>query len=400
MITFHKLTNAQYEKMLSLSGEMVDGLYFLTDVGVIKLHNGEGSVTTFGTSVKTVPDFPDANNAKRFCVYSKEDTKEKRMWTGSEWEILSHPITDQITSGIALSATTTVPNTKAVYTYVQDRVAAAELGVQIKLHTPVYSLQQLHDLPLSDVQDKCLILVQSVGLYRYDANAYDYDDPDTDAVVTPKDIEDAIPEGEGPEHHPGRWIKMFSNMGYIKGDGISIEANPNDTNFVIGLNVDQNQFEFVDGKLTFKSDADIVSSKVDKISGRPDEIPIWNNDGSQSASGFKFNTTENLTNSNTTISPDSTISTFVHSITDKKLDDIAPDSDKKIIVGKGNEGKIDASTYNIGSDKQDFTAENVLEIPRKTVATSRAVKWYVDRCVSFNPETIPTSLSAMIDYDD
>ena len=301
MITFHKLTNAQYEKMLSLSGEMVDGLYFLTDVGVIKLHNGEGSVTTFGTSVKTVPDFPDANNAKRFCVYSKEDTKEKRMWTGSEWEILSHPITDQITSGIALSATTTVPNTKAVYTYVQDRVAAAELGVQIKLHTPVYSLQQLHDLPLSDVQDKCLILVQSVGLYRYDANAYDYDDPDTDAVVTPKDIEDAIPEGEGPEHHPGRWIKMFSNMGYIKGDGISIEANPNDTNFVIGLNVDQNQFEFVDGKLTFKSDADIVSSKVDKISGRPDEIPIWNNDGSQSASGFKFNTTENLTNSNTTI---------------------------------------------------------------------------------------------------
>ena len=96
----------------------------------------------------------------------------------------------------------------------------------------------------------------------------------------------------------------------------------------------------------------------------------------------------------------SVINSFVHNITDNKLDDVSANSDGKIIVGKGNDGKVDASTYNIGKDTDDLTPENILNIPRKTVVTERAVKWYVDRSLSFNPDDIDTSLSAIIDYGD
>ena len=397
MITFHKLTHAQYEKMVQNNIAMIDGLYFLTDVGVIKLHNGEGSVTTFGTSVKIVSEFPDSNNVQQFCIYEKDDTKEQRMWDGTQWQILSYPIIHQITSGIALSSVTTVPDTYAVYNFVKDQVAAAQLGVQVRLHTPVYSLEELHDLPLADVEDKCMILVENVGLYRYDAQARDNDDPETDAVVTPKEIEDGVPEGDSIDFYPGRWIKMFNNVGYVPGQGVVISANNQDTNQVITLNVNTQQFEFINGKLTIRSDAPIIDNKVDKVSGHPEQIAIWKNDGNQDPSGYKFNTTNNLTNSNTTISPDSVISTFVHSITDKKLDDVALNSNGKIIVGKGNDGKIDASTYNIGTDFDNFTSENTLSIPRKTVATERAVHWYVNRCMSFNNDTIGETLSSIID---
>lgn len=408
MITFHKLTLAQYEAAVGKGNQMVDGLYFLTDVGVIKLHNGEGSVTTFGTSIKIVNEFPNQNDVQQYCIYSHADTKEQRMWDGDQWQILSYPIINEITSGIALSTTideegithpaTTVPNTYSVYNYVQDRVAAAELGVQIRLHTPVYSLQQLHDLPLFDVEDKCMILVQNVGLYRYDANSYDYDDPNTDAVVTPKEIEDSVPEGESIDRYKGRWIKMFNNVGYVAGDGVVISANPNDLNKLIYLNVNKDQFEFdAEGRLVLKADGSPISAKVDKVFARPDEIPVWRNDGNQDASGYKFNTTDKLTNLSTSISPDSTISTFVREITDKKLDDVSPNSDGKIIIGKGNDGKIDASKFNIGSDFDNLTPEFILNIPKNTVATERAVKWYIDRSLSFNNDNIGETLSSMID---
>lgn len=401
MITFHKLTQAQYEKVVEKGNAITDGLYFLTDVGVIKLYNGEGSVTTFGTSVKIVDEFPNANDVQMYCIYTKQSTKEQRMWDGSQWQVLSYPITNEVTSGLATDdADTTLPTTKAVFNYVEDKVAASELGVQVRLHTPVYSLQQLENLSLSDIEDKCMILVQNVGLYRFDAQARDKDDPNTDAVVTPKEIVDSVPEGDNIDFFPGRWIKMFDNVGYVKGNGIQIAANPNDTNQIIAVNANPDQFEFIDGQLNLKTDSPLMDSKVDKVEGHPDEIATWKNDGNQNASGYKINTTENLTNSNTTISPDSVISTFVHDITDKKLDDVALNSEGKIIVGKGNDGKVDASTYNIGKDTDDLTPENILNIPRKTVVTERAVKWYVDRSLSFNPDDIETSLSAIIDYGD
>lgn len=402
MITFHKLTLAQYEKMLATdAGPMTDGLYFLTDTGVVKLHNEGGSVTTFGTTVEMVEEFPDSTNVQPYRIYTQVDTKEQRMWDGAQWQILSHPVTHQITSGIALSATTTLPDTYAVYNFVQDRVAAAELGVQVRLHTPVYSLEELQNLPLSDVEDKCMILVQNVGLYRYDAQSRVQDVPDTDAVVIPKEVQDSVPEGDNIDFYSGRWIKMFNNMSYINGNGVTISANATTvlekkTN-IISLNVNEDEFIFVDGKLTLNPNSQVVDSKVDKVSGHPDQIAIWKEDGNQDPSGFKFNTTNNLTSNNTTISPDSVISTFVHDITDKKLDDVAANSDGKIIVGKGNDGKVDASTYNIGTDFEDFTVSSTLRIPKKMVATERAVHWYVNRCMSFNNDNIGETLSSIID---
>ena len=247
MITFHKLTQAQYEKVVQKGNTIVDGLYFLTDVGVIKLYNGEGSVTTFGTSVKIVSEFPNANNVQMYCIYTKQSTKEQRMWDGSQWQILSYPITNEVTSGLAAEdADPTLPTTKAVYNYVEDKVAAAELGVQVRLHTPVYSLDQLENLSLVDIEDKCMILVQNVGLYRYDAQARDNDDPNTDAVVIPKEVQDSVPEGDNIDFYPGRWIKMFNNVGFVNGDGISFEANLNDTNQIVSINANPNQFELIE----------------------------------------------------------------------------------------------------------------------------------------------------------
>ena len=75
MITFHKVTQVQYDKLIENGTTIKDGLYFITDTGVIKLHNEGGSVTTFGTSVQLVSDFPDANNVIPYCIYTKEDTK-------------------------------------------------------------------------------------------------------------------------------------------------------------------------------------------------------------------------------------------------------------------------------------------------------------------------------------
>jgi hypothetical protein len=126
---------------------------------------------------------------------------------------------------------------------------------------------------------------------------------------------------------------MFTNLSYIKGNGIDIELNPNDTNKVISLNADSEQFKFVDGRLTLNPDAPILSTKVEKVFGRPDEVAVWNNDGSLRASGYKINTTSGLTTLSTNISPDSVISTFVHDITDKKLDDIVSGSGGKIVIG-------------------------------------------------------------------
>lgn len=403
MITFHKVTQVQYDKLIENGTTIKDGLYFITDTGVIKLHNEGGSVTTFGTSVQLVSDFPDANNVIPYCIYTKEDTKQQRIWTGTQWQVLSYPITPEITEQLAdENATVTVPNTQAVYKFVSDQVAAAQLGVQIKLHTPVYSLEELQNLPLSGVEDKCMILVETAGLYRYDAQARDNDDPDTDAVVTPKEIQESVPEGDSIDFYPGRWIKMLSNLSFIKGDGINIELNPNDLNRILSLNVNSEQFEFdAEGRLTLKPGSDIVSSKVDKIYGRPDELPLWNNDGSQRASGYKINTTSGLTSLSTNISPDSVISTFVHDITDNKLDDIVSGSGGKIIIGdKNRTGKVKASTYNVGTDFDDLTPENILDVARKKVATQRAVKWYIDRSLSFNPDTIGTSLSTVVDYGD
>lgn len=240
-------------------------------------------------------------------------------------------------------------------------------------------------MSLDDVEDKCMILVENVGLYRYDAQARDKDDPDTDAVVTPKEVQDSVPEGDNIDFYPGRWIKMLNNVGYIAGDGVAISANQNDTNQIITLDVNEEQFTFVDGKLTINPAADFVGAKVDKVYGVTDEIPIWKDDGNQEGSGYKFNTTNKLTSLSTSISPDSVVSTFVHEITDKKLDDVRPDSDGKIIVGSGNGGKVDASLFDIGTDNDNLHGHIQL-IPANRVATEKAVKWYIDRSLSFNKD--------------
>lgn len=394
MITFHKLTLAQYQKVVAKGNAVVDGLYFITDKRVIKLHNGEGSVTTFGITIEFVDEFPDSG-AQLYCIYEDRNTKEQRMWDGNQWQIISYPsypVVNQITSGIALS-TTTLPDTQAVYNFVNNKVAASELGIRARLHTPVYSLEQLANVPLSSIEDRCMILVQDVGLYRYDAQSIDNVDPQSDAVIKPNEIPDY--EGGNPYDTAGRWIKMFNNVGFTYGDGIQFTNR--DINQIISLNVASSQFEFVDGKLTIKQDLPLVDGKVDKISGHADQLATWRNDGNQNASGYRINTSDYVTNNGNFISPDPVINRFVHNITDKKLDDVTSGSDGKIIIGKGNEGKVDASTYEIGTDFDNLTDENIANIPEKKVATERAVKWYVDRCMTFNNEDVSETISGVIE---
>lgn len=396
MITFHKLTQYQYDKVVQNNNLVKDGLYFITDTGVIKLCNGEGSVTTFGTNVTIVEQFPDSNNVKPFCIYVKQSTKQQKIWDGSEWHVLSYPNVNQITSDVLdQNAKDTNPTSKAVANYVGEQIAAAQLGVQVKLHTPVHVLQQLEDLPLEDVGDKCMILVQTVGLYRYDSESIDYDDPTTDAVITPKQITNVMPEGADPRDYPGRWIKMFNNVGYIKGNGINISPNPNDVNQIISLNVNPDQFAFNDGKLSLNAVVTgDIESRIPKIQeGHNDEIATFNNDRAIKATGFKFNTTNNLTNNANSISPDSVISAFVQNIADQKTNKIAPNNDQKIVIGSGNDGDIDASQYNIGKDTDDLTSEDINSIPNNTVATEKAMKWYIDRSLSFNSDEIDTHFS-------
>lgn len=325
MITFHKLTQNQFDKVVQKGNLIKDALYFITDTRVIKLCNGEGSVTTFGTIFKVVDEFPDSN-ILQFCIYENKTTKEQRIWdeSSNKWQILSYPVIDQITNDLVASdAIDTLPTTKAVY----NKIAEAELGVQVKLHTPVQTLIALENLPLSDIEDRCLILVQNVGLYRYDKDSEDFDDPNTDSVVTPKEIQ----ESGGS----GRWIKMFNNMGYVKGDGIDITLNPNDTNQLISLNVNTDQFTFIDGKLNLNSGSETLNTKVDKIEeGHEEEIAVWENDGNLKTTGFK-----------------------------------------------------------IGTDQDDLTSQNITDIPAKTIVTERAIKWYVDRSLSFNSNDIDNHIS-------
>lgn len=401
MITFHKLTQAQYDKVVQKGNLVKDGLYFLTDVGVLKLNNGEGSVTTFGTNVKVVKeneDFPLSTVAQPFYIYVKEDTKEQRIWNSidSRWEILNYPNIHQITSGVLTSdAVDTNPTTKAIVNYIDQKVSAAQLGFQVKLHTPVHTLAQLQLLSPSDVGDRCMCLVQLEGLYRYDTDSIDYDDPNTDAVVTPKQIADQIAAGADPRNCPGRWIKMFDNIGYIKGNGIDISRNLEDVNQIISLNVNTDQFTFNNGKLELNTNVtEDIESRIPKIEeGHENEVAIFNDDRSLKATGYKFNTTNNLTNDARSISPDSVISAFVQNIANQKTNKISPNNDKKIVIGSGNEGEIDASQFNLGTDQDDLTSQDIADIPNNTVITEKAMKWYVDRSLSFNPDEIDTHFS-------
>jgi hypothetical protein len=84
---------------------------------------------------------------------------------------------------------------------------------------------------------------------------------------------------------------MFNNIGYVKGDGIDITLNPNDTNQLISLNVNTDQFTFVDGKLTLNSSSETLNTKIDKIEeGHEDEIAVWEDNGNLKTTGFKIGT--------------------------------------------------------------------------------------------------------------
>lgn len=252
MITFYKKTQAQYD---ALATYIEDGIYFITDSKVIYL-NG----VRYGTNISVVTNFPTTGLVG--IIYVNQTTLQQRIYSNNAWITIAAPKTETISSS---STHAQIATSKSVYDYVVSAISSAGLGIGGRLHPAVQTIDDLKNV--DSIADKDIILVEDQGsLYRYDEQSTDEAD-NNNVVISNK--------------ASGRWIKMFTQIAFAEGNGITISNNS------ISLNVSSEAFSFdSDGKLTLNPEA--LDAKMNIVKNAiENDIATFDDNGMVKDSGIK-----------------------------------------------------------------------------------------------------------------
>ena len=199
MFSFQKLTYDQYQNKLNENnGTIKDGIFIVMDKGKIFIHNSLGSVTTFSINIKNVDNWDNIPDLQEKCIYYNPKTKQQRIWAKNGWLKVN---IDQFEQKIkTLNDNISNSDTEA-------KLKQRNIQINIPLSTPlvfnkaVRTLDDLKEIKISDVQSKNLVLVQTRGLYVYDAHNTKEQDKQKNILI-PNEISKSI---------PGRWIKLVKD---------------------------------------------------------------------------------------------------------------------------------------------------------------------------------------------
>lgn len=219
MFSFQKLTYDQYKKLLNDKGTIRDSIFVVMDKGKIFIHSSNGAVNSLNINIKTVDEFPSDENAQENCIYYNSKTKEQKIWAKNGWMTVNLDDLEQKIKTLSSSP----------FNKLEEEFKQKNIQFNIPLNTPliynksVRTLDDLKEVKVSDIQSKNLILVQTKGLYVYDAKSMKEQDKQKN-VLKPNEITTT----------PGRWIKLFR-------DNFNINQNRDINLYKIKLEQNQQQ---------------------------------------------------------------------------------------------------------------------------------------------------------------